>query len=61
MQVGGIGKTKWHYALVRAASALMPTPGPDRLSVSHKGVEKSRHGTHECVRHFIGPDVRNAG
>src|SRR5208337_5480812 len=28
-------------ALVRAASALMPTPGDDRLSVPHQGAEKS--------------------
>ena len=29
------------HALVRAASALMPTPAPDSLSVPHQGVEKS--------------------
>src|ERR1017187_2002577 len=29
------------HALVRAASALMPAPGPDRLSLTCQGVEKS--------------------
>src|ERR1022692_1093195 len=29
------------HALVRAASALLPAPGPDRLSLPRQGVEKS--------------------
>jgi hypothetical protein len=29
------------HALVRAASALMPTPGPDTLSAPRQGVETS--------------------
>jgi hypothetical protein len=29
------------HALVRAASALMPTLSPDKLSVPHQGVETS--------------------
>ena len=29
------------HALVRAASALMPTLSPDKLSVAHQGVETS--------------------
>ena len=34
--------------LVRAAPALVPTPGFPRASMCR---EESRHGTHECVRH----------
>jgi len=39
------------HALVRAASALMPTPGRDRLFVPHRGVEKSLDTarTSECA------------
>src|ERR1039457_187941 len=29
------------HALMRAASALMPTPGADRLSIPHQSVERS--------------------
>src|ERR1019366_1212050 len=29
------------HALMRAASALMPTPGDDRVSIPHQGVETS--------------------
>jgi hypothetical protein len=36
------------HALVRAASALVPTPG---LAAPSKCRDESRHGTHECVRH----------
>jgi len=42
--------------LVRAASALMPTPGLLRLSARDLGYrDESRYGTHECVRHLGGP------
>ena len=38
------------HALLRAASALVPTPGPLRVN---KCREESRHGTQECVRHVL--------
>ena len=36
------------HALMRAASALLPTLGEPREKLCR---EESRHGTHECVRH----------
>ena len=36
------------HALVRAASALMPTQGEVKRKTCR---DESRHGTHECVRH----------
>jgi len=36
------------HALMRAASALVPTQGRAR---QNRCREESRHGTHECVRH----------
>ena len=37
------------HALVRAASALLPTP----VFLHANGCrDESRHGTHECVRHI---------
>jgi hypothetical protein len=49
------------HALLRAASALLPTLGADRVSVPYQPVEKSqsRHGTQECVRHNNWPVHRN--
>ena len=38
------------HALVRAASALLPTPARRR-----RCRDESRHGTQECVRHKHGP------
>ena len=35
------------HALLRAASALLPTPGRAQTRCR----DESRHGTHECVRH----------
>ena len=37
------------HALVRAASALLPTPG---FLHANGCRDESRHGTHECVRHI---------
>jgi hypothetical protein len=36
-------ETKWHCALLRAASALLPTPGLDAMLLAGDGVEISRH------------------
>src|SRR5687767_6030045 len=38
------------HALVRAASALLPTPGCLHANGCR---DESRHGTHECVRHIF--------
>src|ERR1039458_4156496 len=52
-------KTKWHCALVRAASALMPAPRPGRLSLpdvmrGQREIKQRADGNHGAVRQAEG-------
>ncbi len=50
------------HALMRAASALLPTPGLDTVSLAGDGVEISLDTARMSdVRHVASWSVRNAG